>query len=256
MSPSNQAVSPSSVLITGASSGIGAALARAYAAPGVHLALGGRSAERLAAVAAECRAAGASVGERLVDVTDREAMAAWIREADAERPLDLVVANAGLSGPQTPPHDIVAVNVLGVLNTVEPAIPRLLARGGGRLALMSSLAAFRPTPTTPAYGASKAAVLAYGEALRAQLAAQGVGVSVLCPGFVRTSMTAGTRSPLHVALTAERAAAIIKAGLDRGRARIVFPRAAYLATRAAAALPPALVEALVRRLRGRSAAGR
>ncbi|HET6521633.1 MAG TPA: SDR family NAD(P)-dependent oxidoreductase [Geminicoccaceae bacterium] len=244
---SNQAVDPRSILITGASSGIGAALACAYAGPGSHLALGARDADRLAAVAERCRAAGAVVTGRRVDVTEREAMAAWIAETDDARPLDLVVANAGISGPETPPRRIVEVNLLGVLNTVEPILPRFLARRRGHLALMSSLAAFRATPTTPAYGASKAAVLAYGDALRPRLAAQGVRVTVICPGFVRTPMTAGNPFAMPLIMTPERAALIIRAGLERGRPRIVFPRTLYLVTRLAAALPHALVDAILGR---------
>jgi short-subunit dehydrogenase len=249
MSSSNQVgrEPPRSILITGASSGIGAALARAYAGPHVRLALGARNAGRLAAVARECRAAGAAVTERSVDVTDRDAMAAWIGEADGRWPLDLVVANAGVSGPGTPPRRIFAVNVDGVLNTVEPILPRFLARRRGRLALMSSLAAFRATPSTPAYGASKAAVLAYGDGLRPRLAAEGVGVTVICPGFVRTPMTAGNPFAMPLIMPPERAALIIRAGLDAGRARIVFPRALYLAVRVAAAMPHTLVDAILGR---------
>src|SRR5271165_540852 len=88
---------PSSILITGASSGIGAALARLYAAKGVALALGGRDAGRLAKVAADCRSAGAEVSEAIIDVTDLAAMEGWVAEADRLRPIDLVIANAGVS---------------------------------------------------------------------------------------------------------------------------------------------------------------
>jgi len=123
---------PHSILITGASSGIGAALARHYARPGVHLALGGRDPGRLATIAAECRHAGANVREQSVDVTDRRAMATWIGQVDREAPLDLVIANAGTAG-QHLPHGaertraIFAVNLEGVLNTIEPAETAMLA---------------------------------------------------------------------------------------------------------------------------------
>ena len=104
-----------SVLITGASSGIGAGLAAAYAAPGVQLALGGRDEARLAAVAAECRRAGGLVLDSVVDVTDRVAMARWIEAAECAAPLDLVIANAGTSGtadadPRERARQIFAVN--------------------------------------------------------------------------------------------------------------------------------------------------
>ena len=178
--------SPHSLLITGASSGIGAALARRYAKPGVHLALGGRDAGRLAMVAAECRQAGANVREQSVDVTARAAMAAWIAKVDREAPLDLVIANAGTAGRHLPhgserTRTIFAVNLDGVLNTIEPAETAMLARGRGHLALMSSIVSFYGSPNSPAYCSSKAAVRLLGEALRARLARSGIVVSVICP---------------------------------------------------------------------------
>jgi NADP-dependent 3-hydroxy acid dehydrogenase YdfG len=123
---------PRSILITGASSGIGAALAQRYAGPGVHLALGGRDPARLEAVAGACRQAGAEIALRCVDVTDRMAMAAWIEDADRQAPLDLVIANAGVGGTQLPPgpertRAIFRVNLEGVLNTIEPAQTAMLA---------------------------------------------------------------------------------------------------------------------------------
>jgi short-subunit dehydrogenase len=243
---------PHSILITGASSGIGAALARHYARPGTHLALGGRDPDRLATIAAECRHAGANVRERTVDVTDRRAMAAWLDEVDRAAPLDLVIANAGTAG-QHLPHGpertraIFAVNVDGVLNTIEPAKTAMLARGHGQLALMSSLASFYGSPNSPAYCSSKAAVRLLGEALRPRLAQGGIVVSVICPGYVETPMTARVRPRTPLALSAERAATIIGRGLARGQARIAFPLAIYFAMRLLATLPPNLAARLTAR---------
>jgi short-subunit dehydrogenase len=234
---------PRSILITGASSGIGAALARRYARPGIHLALGGRDPARLAAVTAECRRAGASARERSVEVIDRAAMAAWIGDVDQAAPLDLVIANAGTTGRHLPhgperTRTTLAVNLDGVLNTIEPAEAAMLARGRGHLALMSSLASFRGSSASLAYGASKAAVRLLGEGLRDRLAPGGIIVSVICPGFVRTPMNVGIRPRLPLAMSAEQAAAIIERGLALGHARIAFPFTAYAATRLLAALPP------------------
>ena len=245
---------PRSVLITGASSGIGAALARAYAAPGVWLALAGRHADRLEAVAAACRRLEAEVGTETVDVTDRDSMARWVGGADAARPLDLVVANAATSAGTGPEGDqdartraIFAVNLDGVLNTVQPAIPPMRRRRRGQIALMSSIAGYRGLPGTPAYAASKAAVKVYGEGLRGRLGPEGVRVSVICPGFVATAMTATNPYPMPFIMSAERAAGIIRRGLARNRARIAFPWPMAVAAWLLGALPPAWTDPLLAR---------
>lgn len=246
---------PRSILITGASSGIGAALAQVYAAPGVRLLLGGRDPARLDEVVAACHAAGADAEARTVDVADREAMAAWIEAADDAAPLELVIANAGISGsardgaPEAErTRAMFAINVDGTLNTLEPVLPRMLGRRQGHVALMSSLASFRGVPSAPAYCASKAAVRIYGEGLRGRLAGHGIAVSVICPGFVRTPMTAANPFPMPLLMSPERAAAIVRRGLERRRARIAFPLRLYLATRGLAAVPPALADRLLARL--------
>jgi short-subunit dehydrogenase len=246
---------PRSILITGASSGLGAALAAAYAAPGVTLALCGRNAARLAAVGVRCGALGAEVTQHRLDVTDRAAMARAIGAVDGRAPLDLVIANAGISGGSGRDEDAIAiaratfaVNVEGVLNTIEPALPGMLARGRGQLALIASLGAWRGLPSAPAYCASKAAVRSYGEGLRGRLAGRGIGVSVVCPGFVRTGMTAGNPFPMPMLLEADQAARLIRAGLARGRSRIAFPWPLYWAVRLAAALPPAWLDRRLARL--------
>ena len=253
---------PRSVLITGASSGIGAALAEAYAAPSMTLSLMGRDRQRLAAVAERCRNAGAGVRPVNIDVTDKAATADAIAEADAAAPLDLVIANAGISGGTSGNGEaegqarlIFSVNLDGVLNTVHPAIAALRRRGRGQIGLMSSLAAFRGFAGAPAYCASKAAVRVYGEALRGALRTDGIAVSVICPGFVRSPMTAVNDFPMPFLIDAPRAARIIKRGLARDRARIAFPWQTYLGAWLAATLPPALVDRLVRRLPSKPALG-
>jgi len=245
---------PRSILITGASSGLGEALARAYAGPGVTLALSGRDGRRLEAVAEACRALAAEATAEVVDVTERGAMRRWIEAADDARPLDLVVANAGISagtGGNDDPEDqaraIFAVNVDGVLNTVHPAVARMRARRGGQIALVSSVTAFRGLPGTPAYAASKAAVKTYGEGLRGRLAEDGVRVSVVCPGFFVSRMTATNPYPMPLIMPAERAARIVKRGLARDKARIAFPWPIYFLVWLLGALPPAWTDPLLAR---------
>jgi len=246
---------PRSILITGASSGIGAALARLYATNGVMLALGGRDAGRLAKVAADCRSAGAEVSEAIVDVADRAAMEGWVLEADNHRPIDLVIANAGVSAGTADGEEkaeqlraVFATNVDGVFNTVLPLLPAMRQRRRGQIALMSSLASFRGFPGAPGYSASKAALRVWGEGLRGDLHQSGITVSVICPGFVTSPMTSDNPFPMPMLMPAERAAHIIRQGLATGRARIAFPLAMYAGAWLLGALPPALTDSWMRRL--------
>lgn len=248
-------MNPASILISGASSGIGAALARLYAAPGVNLALGGRDRRRLSGVAEDCRRAGASVRATAVDVVDAAAARRWVEAADDAAPLDLVVANAGISGgthgggeSHAQAGAILATNVGGIVNTVHPAAERMRSRGRGQIALMSSLAGFRGLPGAPAYSASKAAVRVWGDALRGRLRRDGVTVSVICPGFVRTPLTDVNGFPMPFLMEVEDAARRIRHGLERGRARIAFPWPLYTAVRLAGLLPAAIADPIFGRM--------
>ena len=250
--------SPNSILITGASSGIGEALAQAYARSGVTLAISGRDAGRLNGVAAACRRSGATVDAKVIDVTDADGMDAWIGGADSLAPIDLVIANAGISGgtggtggfgePADQARHIFDVNLMGVVNTVQPAIARMRQRGKGQIALISSCASFRGIPGVPAYSASKAAVRTYGEALRGSLHRHGIAVSVICPGFVVSRMTDGNRFPMPLIMDADRAAGIIVRGLARNRSRIAFPWRIYALSWLIGVLPPAVTDPLMRKI--------
>lgn len=245
-----------SILITGASSGLGAGLAKAYAAPGVLLHLAGRDAVRLQAVAGLCRAQGAEVETRIIDVADRPAMAGWLGELQDARLPDLVIANAGISAgtgnrlgeTEEQTRAIFDVNLGGVLNTLLPVIGPMRRRRAGQLVIIASLAGFRGLPSAPAYGASKAAVRLWGEGLRGWLAGDGVGVSVVCPGFVDTPMTAPNRFPMPFLMTTEAACALIRRGIDANRGRIAFPWPLAALVWLAAALPPAWTDGLLSRL--------
>lgn len=219
------------IVITGASSGIGEALALDYAAPGVALALNGRDATRLAAVAEACRARGATVDAVTIDVADRAGLKAWLTAFDDRAPVDLVIANAGISIDKSNAsiadfelvHRTFDVNVGGVLNTCEPLIARLSTRRRGQIGIVSSLASFIGLPYSAAYSASKAAVRVWGESIRFVLAKKDVGVSVICPGFVTSRITADSPFPMPFMMPADRASRIIRSGLARNKARIAFP---------------------------------
>lgn len=252
-------VAPAHILITGASSGIGAALARCYAREGMRLSLVARNEERLRQVALECRIAGAGTQCKTIDVTQSEAMCAWIEECDAQQPIDMVIANAGIGGEHViaPPageslsvsREIIETNVLGVTNSVIPLLPRFVARGKGHVVIMSSLAARVGLPDAPLYSASKAAVRVYGHGLRRLLAPRGIRVTVVCPGFVATRMSASVPGRPPFLWSAERAAARIVAGLGRGKREISFPWQLAALTRFAAGLPAPLIDPLLRGMR-------
>ncbi|MGB4100753.1 MAG: SDR family NAD(P)-dependent oxidoreductase [Alphaproteobacteria bacterium] len=246
---------PRHIAITGASSGIGAALAELYAAPGITLSLQGRNAARLAAIAAAAQAKGAVVATGLVDVTDRAALEEWLLARDMALPVDLLIANAGISGGtasggESPEQTrrIFATNVDGVFNTIHALLPAMTARRRGQIALMASLAGFRGLPGAPAYSASKATVRIYGEALRGDIAPHGIEVNVICPGYVTTPMTAINQFTMPFLMSAEKAAKIIRDGLTRNKSRIAFPFPTYLAVWLLAALPPCLTDWIVARL--------
>ncbi len=245
---------PRHILITGASSGIGAALAEAYAAPGITLALHGRNRERLDHVAESARQRGAEVTVTIVDVTDAESMAAWISECDARQPIDLIIANAGVSlgknwGGETDQESraMFDINVTGVLNTVQPVLPLMKARKRGQIAIVSSLASFRGLYRGGSYSATKAAVRIYGEALRSSVMQYGIEVNVICPGFIKTPMTDVNNFPMPLMMPVDKAARIIQDGLAKNRGRIAFPWAMYMLVWLLAALPPSWADALMQR---------
>ena len=249
---------PGCILITGASSGIGEALAHTYAGDGRTLLLTGRNAGRLDAVARRCRKKGAVVKTSLTDVTDRDGMKNLIKHWFSDRAIDLAVANAGISGrgnsmasgrhDAEATRDIFAINLTGVINTVEPLVPLMIEQGGGQIAVISSLAGFRGMPSAPAYAASKAAVRSWGEGLRGQLADSNIAVNVICPGFVESRITRENDFPMPFLMEAAPVAAIIRRGLARNRGRIAFPMPMVCAVWLFSTLPFFLTDWLANRL--------
>ena len=229
-----------SVLITGASSGMGEALALYYAAEGATLALLGRNTERLKSVAERCKDLGAEeVITGTTDVCDAQALRRWIIDYDSAHPIDILLCSAGVNLvtaiKSTPNYKdtlderdlweafstVVDINLVGTMNAVGAVVPLMKGRRRGTIAVFSSQAKL---PTTGSYGASKGGVEIFGRSLRANLARYGIGVSVVVPGWVKSQMTdvlKDTKKPL--CMTAESAAVAIANGLRLNQAMIRFP---------------------------------
>jgi NAD(P)-dependent dehydrogenase (short-subunit alcohol dehydrogenase family) len=187
-----------------------------------------------------------------------------LRDLSSRHEINLAIVNAGVSreigreiGKGVETHgwevarDVIAVNLDGAIATVAGVLPEMRQRGAGQIALVSSLAAYFGLPGTPAYCASKAALKIYGEAMRGWLAPQGIAVNVVLPGFVRTPMNAGFAGAMPLAITADRAAVLIRKGLERNRARIAFPRRLAWGMRFLSMLPAELSQRIVRASRRR-----
>jgi NADP-dependent 3-hydroxy acid dehydrogenase YdfG len=245
---------PRSILITGASSGIGRALALEYARAGARVALCARRTEELEAVAAGVRAAGGQALPMTVDVTDTSAVSDAVRRADHELGgLEMVVANAGRGdwrhASQLRWQDVEAVldvNVKGAMATLIAAVPVFLAHQGGHLVAVTSLAGRRGLPMSAAYCASKSATTVFLESLRIDLAAAGIRVTDVQPGFVSTSMTENVEHPTPFRWTADKAARHIARRLERGPAVIAFPWTLAFAASLARLVPAAIYDRIAR----------
>lgn len=218
-----------SAFITGASDGIGAALARAYAARGWRLGLLARRSDRLAQLASSLPVA---CEVYAVDVRDAMAVqdAAGHFLATAGTP-DVVIANAGVSAGNLTAiaadvdtcEWILDVNLMGAVRTFQPFIASMQARGCGALVGMASVAGVRGLPGAGAYCASKAALIAYLESLRVELRGTGLDVITLLPGYIDTAMTAGNPYRMPFMLDADEAARRFLRVIDARRPHAVVP---------------------------------
>lgn len=222
------------ILITGASSGLGAALAVVYAKENVNLFLCARNSEKLKEVAAICQSKKAQVFTKIFDVKDCLKSQEIINEIEENYVIDLIIANAGISAGTASGFEsfaqvkeIFATNLDGVLNIIHPAISKMVARKSGQIAIISSLAGFRGLPSSPAYSASKSAVRVYAESLRGNLAQFGIKVNAVCPGYIKTPMTDVNDFYMPFLMKSDKAAKIIKKSLERNKSRIAFPFPLY-----------------------------
>jgi len=219
------------VVITGASSGIGNALAKELVRHGAKVGLLARRVALLEALAAEIQALGGTAAIAPADITDRHATVAAIHQLrDRLGPVDLLVANAGIGVPTSlEPLDTeqteltFRVNTFGVVYAIEAVLPDMLKRGQGHLAAVSSIGAYKGLPGESAYCASKAAVNTYMEGLRIQLRKRGVAVTTICPGFIKTPMTNVNQFKMPFIMEADRAAQKIARALYKRKKVYNFP---------------------------------
>lgn len=241
--------------VTGASYGLGRALALALARRGRRVAISARGADGLAALAAMPEADGRLLPFPL-DITDRESVASTVRRIEAEAgPIDLAVLNAGTHEPMfargfdaAAVERLARVNLLGTAHCLEALLPPMMARRGGRIAAVASVAGLFGLPGAAAYGATKAGLIAMLEALKPELDLHGVRVHVINPGFVDTPLTRKNEFPMPFLMTPEVAAARIVRGLGRDAFLIEFPRRLALMLRMLRLLPYPLAFRVTRRL--------
>jgi NADP-dependent 3-hydroxy acid dehydrogenase YdfG len=245
---------PQTVLITGASSGIGRALALEYARGGAKLAVAARRAAELETLAAEIRALQATAITIPLDVCNAQAVTDAVRRSDHELGgLEMVIANAGRGGRQHSSRlewrdvvEMIDVNVRGAFATLVAAIPVFLANQRGHLVGVSSLAGRRALPTSAAYSASKSALSTFLESLRIDLSPAGICVTDVQPGFVATPMLEGRSHPMPFRWSVDRAARHIVRRLERAPAVIAFPWPLVFATWFARLLPTPIYAGLIR----------
>ncbi|HEX8150149.1 MAG TPA: SDR family NAD(P)-dependent oxidoreductase [Pyrinomonadaceae bacterium] len=219
------------VLITGASSGIGRALALELGKRGARLGLTARRGEELLRLGEEIERAGGEALALPADVRDPAAMNGAAERVRARwGRVDVLVANAGMSSTTAGTRlnagevgDVISINVLGVVNSVAAVLPGMLERGAGHLVAISSLASYRGLPKSGAYSASKAAVSTLFESLRVDLRKSNIAVTTIHPGFVRTPMTAGRKKKLPFLLEPEDAACRIIRAVERRARTYAFP---------------------------------
>ena len=217
-------------IITGASSGIGWALAKQLAAQRCKVGLIARRQDRLETLAAEIRESGGESAWAVADVASWEQTRNAIGSLRQLGPIDLLIANAGVSSTTAiePPNTaevahMFQVNVLGMIHAIDAVLPEMLERKQGHIAGISSLGAYKGIPGEQGYAASKAAMNTYLEGLRVQLRKRGIAVSTICPGFIKTPMTDVNEYPMMFLMSAEEAARRILRALRRRRKVYNFP---------------------------------
>jgi len=234
------------ILITGASSGIGAQLAETFARSGVELILTGRDKARLKRVTSKCEAAGAKVMSHSLDLTNKTAAHKWFLKISKAHQIDIAIANAGIMEVCGPAGNIetyntterqIDTNLMAPVLIATSLIPAMQERGSGQIVLIASLAGIQPVADVPGYSASKAGLIAYGEALGNYLHGTGIVVTTIAPGFITTPMTQAHDSFRPFEISAEKAARKIMRAIEKKKSFAAFPLSLELASRSGRFLP-------------------
>jgi len=235
-------------VITGASSGIGASLARELSRRGWSIALLARRADLLGEVRKTIATPTVAI---VCDVTDAAAVERAVRLGESELggPFDLAIANAGVSIPGhatkfklADADQTIRVNVIGMMNLFAAVIPSMVERQSGRFVGVASIAGLRGMPTVAAYSASKAAMQTFLEASRIELAPYGVGVTTVNPGFIATPMTEKNKFKMPFIMKVDDAARRIADGIERGKRVVEFPLPMSILMRMMRLVPDALYD--------------
>ncbi len=248
------------IIITGASSGLGKALAIQYANESSLLFLFGRSSPKLEEVASICRSHHAKVSTIICDVQDTQKISNYIENIATNHKIDIVISCAGVSaGTLTKPETfkqvekIFSTNLNGSLNVIMHALPSMVKHKHGSIVIISSMAGLIGLSSAPAYSASKAAVKIFGDGLRAYLKQFHIQVSVVIPGYIDTPMTAINKFPMPFKISASDAAKIIVKKVSEKHGLIVFPKLTYFALKLINLLPYGLIDYINAKLPGKPA---
>jgi len=220
------------VLLTGASSGIGEALALEMAKRGAILGLLARREELLRDLSAKCERLGTAAREFACDITDEYAVKDAANSLRKEfGKIDILIANAGISGGAKHAKDLIPqdfrrvidTNLIGAVNSVAAVLPNMLERNAGQIVAISSLAGFRGLPKSAAYCASKAGMTAYFESVRLDVQNRGVSVSIIQPGFIKTPLTSGRKNKMPFLMELEDSIPLFLKAIEKKKKFAAFP---------------------------------
>ena len=221
------------IIITGASSGIGAALANAYSKEAKNILLIARNLEKLKTLKRKLEQH-CNITIAVCSVTDQEKMITTLNDFDKNNPVDLIFANAGISAGTSGKGEgieqvsnIFATNINGVVNTIYPLLDKLKERKKGKIILISSMASFRGLPSAPAYSTSKATVRYLGESLRGFLKPFNIKVITICPAYIKSPMTDTNPFPMPLIYSMEKAIKKIRKAVEKNKPILIFPKIIY-----------------------------